>query len=90
MVTLIVQGGEIELHESEKFNKIRHRLNRAKKLLLDYENGNIDGTSKDERFEPFHMLTFRTSDDGRVTVDPMKVIGATADDPKDSADEDEE
>lgn len=87
---LIVQGGEIELHESESFNKARHRLNKAKKLVIDYENGNIDGNSKDEKFDPFHQLSFRTAftdddypDGGRISVDPVKVIGVRSDDHKD-------
>lgn len=80
---LIVQGGSITLHESESFNKVRHRLNRAKKMIIDYENGNIDGTTKGEKFEPFHELSFRTEEDGRVSVDPAKVIGVTSDEPKD-------
>src|SRR3954470_19175173 len=31
-VTLLIRGGEVELHESEKFNKVRHRLNKARKM----------------------------------------------------------
>lgn len=91
MVELLVQGGSIELHESETFNKLRHRLNKAKKMVIDYENGNIDGVTKankdngtdSEVFEPFHVLTFRTADDGRVSVDPQKIIGVVSDTPKD-------
>lgn len=86
---LIVQGGSIALHESETFNKARHRLNQAKKMIIDYENGNIDGTTKGEKFEPFHKLSFRTEEDGRVSIDPMKVIGITSDEPKDVGGEEE-
>ena len=97
-VTLLVRGGEIELHESEKFNKVRHRLNKARKLSEDYKNGAIDGKSEGQKFEPFHLLSFRTADDGRFTGDIENVIGALADDPKDAGggndeieeDEDEE
>jgi hypothetical protein len=87
---IIVQGGSIELHESESYNKARHRLNRAKKLIIDYENGNIDGNSDGQKFEPFHILSFRTAEDGRVSIDPAKVMGVTSDEPKDvvGADED--
>ena len=60
---------QIELHEAEKFNKIRHRLNRARKLSEDYKNGAIDGKTEGQKFEPFHLLTFRTADDGRFSVD---------------------
>jgi hypothetical protein len=87
---LIVQGGSIELHESETFNKVRHRLNKAKKLTIDYENNNVDASSK---FEPFHMLSFRTAEGGRVSVDPVKIIGVTSDVAKDvggGADEDDD
>lgn len=83
MVELIMQGGSVELHESESFNKLRHRLNQAKKLIIDYENGNIDGKTKGEEFQPFHLLSFRTADDGRVSVDPQKIIGVVSDLAKD-------
>ena len=82
-VTLLVRGGEIELHESEKFNKVRHRLNKARKLDEDYKNGAISGND-DQKFEPFHMLTFRTADDGRFCGDIQNVFGALSDEPKDS------
>lgn len=85
--SLLIRGGSIELHESEKFNKIRHRLNRARKLSEDYKNGNIDGVSKDQRFEPFHLLTFRTADDGRFSADIENCIGVISDEPKDGGNE---
>jgi hypothetical protein len=85
--TLIIRGGEIALHESENFNKIRHRANKAKKMLIDYQNGNIDGVSKDQRFQPAHVLTFRTDNDteegGRVSVDVENYIGVLSDEAKD-------
>jgi hypothetical protein len=89
--TLLVRGGEIELHESEKFNKVRHRLNRARKLSEDYKNGAVAG-DKEQKFEPFHLLTFRTADDGRFAVDIENTIGVLSDEPKDIGgnDEDEE
>jgi hypothetical protein len=93
-VTLLVRGGEVELHESEKFNKVRHRLNRARKLSEDYKNGAIDGKTEGQKFEPFHLLTFRTADDGRFAVDIENTIGALSDEAKDvggsSDDEDDE
>jgi hypothetical protein len=96
-VTLIIRGGEIELHESEQFNKVRHRLNRARKLSEDYKNGTIGGaksSDNDQKFDPFHLLTFRTADDGRFCGDIENVIGALSDEPRDggsgSDDEDEE
>jgi hypothetical protein len=82
--TLLVRGGEIELHDSEKFNKIRHRLNRARKLSEDYKNGSISGTDSDQKFEPFHVLSFRTADDGRLAVDIENVIGVMSDEIKDT------
>lgn len=82
-VTLLVRGGEIELHESEKYNKIRHRLNRARKLSEDYKNGAIDGKSEGQKFEPFHLLSFRTADDGRFCTDIENCIGALSDKPRD-------
>lgn len=81
--TLLVRGGEIELHDSELFNKVRQRLNRARKLSEDYKNGTISGDKKEAAFEPFHVLTFKTADDGRVAVDIENCIGVLSDEPKD-------
>ena len=91
-VTLLVRGGEIELHETEKFNKVRHRLNRARKMAEDYKNGTIDGKTDGQKFEPFHVLTFRTADDGRLAVDIENCIGALSDVAKDGGgvDDDDE
>jgi hypothetical protein len=95
--TLLIRGGEIELHPSENFNKIRHRANKAKKMLIDYQNGNIDGVSKDQKFDPSHVLSFRTDngteEGGRISVDVENYIGVISDEPKDvggSNDEEEE
>jgi hypothetical protein len=81
--TLLVRGGEIELHDSELFNKVRQRLNKARKMSEDYKNGTIDGKEKGQEFEPFHVLTFRTADDGRLAVDIENCIGVLSDEPKD-------
>jgi hypothetical protein len=93
-VTLHVQGADIELHESEKYNKVRHRLNKAQRQLEDYRNGNIDGESDGQKFNPYHVLSFKmaTEDDegGRISVNVEKVIAATSDEPKDVGGGDEE
>lgn len=89
-VTLLIRGGEIELHESEKYNKVRHRLNKARKLSEDYKNGAIDGKSEGQKFEPFHTLSFRTADDGRFCGDIENVFGALSDEPKDISNDDED
>lgn len=81
--SLLIRGGEIELDESEKFNKIRHRLNRARKLSEDYKNGAIDGKSEGQKFEPFHLLTFKTADGGRFCGDIENVFGVLSDELKD-------
>jgi hypothetical protein len=85
--TLLVRGGEITLHDSEKFNKIRHRANKAKKMLIDYQNGNIDGISKDQKFQPAHLLSFKTDNDteegGRISIDVESYIGVMSDEAKD-------
>jgi hypothetical protein len=85
--TLIIRGGEIALHESENFNKVRHRANKAKKMLIDYQNGNIDGTSKGQKFEPSHILTFKTDNEteegGRISIDIENYIGVLSDEAKD-------
>lgn len=78
--TLIIRGAEIELHDSEKFNKVRDRLNRARKLAEDYKNGAVAG---EKDFKPFHLLTFRTADDGRFSGDIENVFGVLSDEPKD-------
>jgi hypothetical protein len=86
---LMVRGGEIELHPSENFNKIRHRANKAKKMLIDYQNGNIDGETKGQKFEPAHVLSFRTAavdddeDGGRISIDVESYIGVMSTEPKD-------
>lgn len=80
--TLIIRGGEIELHDSERFNKVRQRLNSARKLSEDYKNGTIAGDAK-QKFEPFHLLTFRTADDGRFCGDIENIFGVLSDEPKD-------
>lgn len=102
-VTIIVKGGSFDLHESEKFDKVRHRLNEAKRTVIDYTEGNIDGKTKgnankgerDQRFRPFHTLSFKcvipeNEDDpdteyiiGRIAVDVDDVIGIMADTEKD-------
>src|SRR3954468_20038071 len=89
---LMVRGGEIELHPSENFNKIRHRANKAKKMLIDYQNGNIDGETKGQKFEPAHVLSFRTAsvddddneDGGRISIAVESYIGGLSTEPKDT------
>jgi hypothetical protein len=95
--TLLIRGGEIALHESENFNKIRHRVNKAKKQLIDYQNGNIDGETKGQKFEPAHVLTFKTDNDteegGRISIDVESYIAILSDEPKDvgsAADDDDD
>jgi hypothetical protein len=81
---IFVQGLDpIELAEDESFNKARHRLNKALKNKIDYENGSIDGESKGQEFEPAHALSFATAEGGRITVNPEKIIGFGSDEPKD-------
>jgi len=76
--TLHMQGGDIELNEN--FNKVRHRLNESAQLMLDYKNGNV---GEDDKFQPFHLLSFATGDGGRVSVNPEKVIAVSSDEAKD-------
>lgn len=82
--TIHLAGGDITLHESESFNKARHRLNRAQKLMEDYALGNV---SADDDFEPYHILSFRmdtdTEEGGRISVNVEKVIAISSDEPKD-------
>lgn len=97
MVTLIIRGGEIVLHPEERFNTVRNRLNKAKAMLIDYQNGNLEpeGTKNPAPavFKPFHLLSFRTDNDtdegGRISLDVENIIGVMSDEPKDGGGEDE-
>lgn len=91
-VTLLVQGGEVEL--AENFNLVRHRLNAAFKSVEDYRNGDWDAdahkqsNNKDGVPRPFHDLSFITADEdgdpeGRVTISYEKIIGVTSDELRD-------
>lgn len=80
---LFVQGLDpVELAEDESFNKARHRGNGALKMKLDYENGNMSGEG-DEKYEPLHLLSFKTAEGGRIAVQPEKFIGVGSDQAKD-------
>lgn len=81
--TLHIQGADIELDESESFNKVRHRLNKAAKQKIDYENGNIDGVTDGQKFDPFHTLSFATDGGGRFSANVEKIIGVSSDTAKD-------
>ena|ERR1700754_770284 len=94
--TLIFRGGEVSLHPSEKYNKVRQRINKAIAQFVDYQNGNIDpeGTEKGQTkiFQPVHLLSFKTVtyDDndeiesvGRIAINPEHVIGVLSDEEKD-------
>lgn len=73
---LLVQGMDpVELNES--FNFARKRANDAAKAKLDYEQGNVDD------YQPFHTLSFKTAEGGRLTVNTDKVIGVGSDEAKD-------
>lgn len=80
---LHLQGADIGLAEDESFNKARHRLNRAQQQMIDYAEGNIDGESKDQKFQPFHELSFKTDNGGRIAVNIDKVIAVSSDEEKD-------
>ena len=80
---LHTQGADIELASDESFNKARHRMNTAQRQLEDYRNGNIDGDSEGQKFNPYHQLSFKTAEGGRVSVNVEKVIGISSDEAKD-------
>lgn len=83
---LFVQGLDpVELAEDESFNKARQRGNTALRLRIDLENGNIDGESKGQKFDPMHKLSFATAAGGRIAVNPEKFIGIGSDDAKDGS-----
>lgn len=73
---LMVQGLDpVELAEDESFNKVRKRLNDAAELKIEKENGNVE----EGKFQPFHLLSFKTGDGGRISVNHEKVIGVGSD-----------
>jgi len=79
---LLVQGLDpVELADS--YNFVRKRLNDAAQAKIDYENGT------GEKFQPFHSLSFKTAENGRITVNPEKVIGCGSDEPKDQGEAEE-
>lgn len=85
-VYLFVQGLDpVELAGDETFNKVRHRGNKAMQRRIDLENGNIDGKSEGQKFDPMHQLSFKTAEGGRISVNPEKFIGVGSDTEKDSA-----
>jgi hypothetical protein len=91
---LMVQGIEpVELSDDESFNKARDRANKALRLKTDLEEGNIDGETKGQKYDPMHKLSFKTADGGRISINPDKFIAVGSDEPKDvggSSDGDEE
>jgi hypothetical protein len=96
MVTLIIKGGNIDLHPSEAFTKVRRRIEAAKKNRLDYELGNSekfnDGAATQLMFFT-DLGEIEDGDDageiaaGRIFVDVGDVIGCMSDEYKDKAGE---
>jgi hypothetical protein len=87
--TIHMQGGSIDLDEN--FNMVRQRLNQAQRALEDYRNGTVaDGT----KFRPYHDLSFKTEEGGRISINPEKIIAVESDLPNDkgskSDDEDDD
>lgn len=85
MTTFLFCNGldPVTLADEESFNKVRKRLTDAKKNVIDYENGNINGVDKGQKFEPFHLVSFQTDAGGRISIDPLKIIGVGSTEPKD-------
>lgn len=82
MLELRFQGGSIELdEEQESFTKVRHRINKAEKELVDLQNGDLD---EDNDFQPVHDLTFFTEEGGRFGIRLEKVIGVYSSHRKDA------
>jgi len=80
MATVIVVAGvDVALADDESFNKVRHRVTNARRMLIDYELGNITA----EDFQPFHELSFKSSDGGRVFLPVDKIVFVHNDKPKD-------
>lgn len=103
MVTLLIKGGEIELHHSVRFATVRNRANKAKALLIDYQNGALEPEGQinpaPKVFKPGHLLTFFTAVEetednpegkGRISIDVESYLGVMSDDPKDYGSEEEE
>lgn len=73
-----VRGGSFEA--DVKFDTVRKNVDAAVKARIDFENGNIDGTTRgsedapDQRLIPFQRLTFPKVGGGKFAVNPMEVI----------------
>lgn len=89
--TLLIRGGEIALHHSVSYNFVVQRANKAKAMLIDYQNGNIAAESTEKgqtkTFKPGHLLSFKTDngtdEGGRISVDIENYIGVLSDEHKD-------
>lgn len=84
MVTLILAGANVELHEDENFNKVRSRINQA---LTGSNHQGEKETNEKHRHRPLNKLTFFTDmgdgEKGRIAVNPEKIIGIMSDEEKD-------
>lgn len=83
--TLLVRGGEIQLHESEKFTKVKQRVTAAKKQRLDYKSGASDKFADGKKTELLFFTDLGDGDAGRILVDIDDCIGVMSDEYKDNA-----
>src|SRR4051812_21291915 len=88
--TLIIRGGQVEL--AENFNKVFHRIEKAKKRRKDYLSGATEDFVKGEDRMLFYTdLTDYDEDDeeeqeqvvGRIFLDVDDVFGVMSDQRKD-------
>lgn len=67
-------GGEFELSDDEKYNKVRKRLNDLANAANELDDD--DGKSGKD---PFTKLQFFDEDGGRISLNPDKIIAIRSD-----------
>jgi hypothetical protein len=84
MATFLIVQGMDNVEIDENFDKVRHRINQAV-TGADKSGEELDAK---KAAQPLHDLTFKTSDGGRIAVNPEKVIGVGSTAAKDAEDDD--
>jgi hypothetical protein len=81
--TLLIRGAQIDLHESEKFNKVKHRIMKAKQRKIDYENGSADEMHTNDSDLQFFTDQGGDNEPGRIFVATDDCFGCMSDERKD-------
>lgn len=81
--TLLIRGGNIDLHEDEAFNKVQHRIEAAKKHRIDYELGNADKFDDGNKTKLLFFTDLGEGGAGRIYVDVADCFGVMSDEYRD-------